>query len=456
MSKRPADRVVTRIAPSPTGPLHIGTARTALFNYLFAKQHGGRFLVRLEDTDRERSDSGHERDILDSLRWLGLKPDAVARQSDRSSAHERYIARLIASGAAYVSREPSKRDPEREVAVVRFRNTGSSVSFTDTVRGEIVIPVSDSGDFVIARGTRDPLYNLATVADDLEAGVTHVIRGDDHIVNTPIQILLIKALGAEPPAYTHVPLVHSPGGGKLSKRKGALSVLEYKRRGYLPDAVVNAIALLGWSPEDDREIFTRDDLVDAFSLDRIQTGSAVFDEKKLLWFHGKHLKTASEARLRGAVVPSIIKRFPFRSRLRPAAITFILRSVRERGQLFSAVQDAARAGEYDYCFVPPRYSADLLVPKGESSAREVISSLERTLVLLGSLRAFRDWRGDTIKSRLSEHAEERGKSLVFWPLRVALSGKDRSPDPFSIAAAIGKKRTLSRLRFAIAALNDIS
>ena len=202
--------VVTRIAPSPTGPFHIGTARTALFNYLFAKKHKGTFILRFEDTDRERSREEYREDILESTRWLGIIPDAVMAQSDRAEIYGRYIERLLESDAAYLSREPSKKDPSAEVEVVRFRNNEPKISFTDTVRGVITVETGDWGDFVIARGLSDPLYHLASVIDDMESGVTHVLRGDDHIINTPRHIALIRALGGTPPSYTHLPLIHSP------------------------------------------------------------------------------------------------------------------------------------------------------------------------------------------------------------------------------------------------------
>ena len=204
---------ITRIAPSPTGTLHIGTARTALFNYLFAKRHSGSFILRFEDTDQERSEKKYEKDILSALQWLSLKPDSIVRQSDRTAVYTKYIQQLVEEEKAYLSKEVSKKDPTQEVEVVRFRNTSPNISFTDTVRGDITVDISDIGDFVIARSANDPLYHLAVVVDDMEMGITHILRGDDHIINTPRQVALLKALGGTPPSYTHIPLIHSPGGG---------------------------------------------------------------------------------------------------------------------------------------------------------------------------------------------------------------------------------------------------
>ncbi len=453
-------KVVTRIAPSPTGSFHIGTARTALFNFLFARKHNGIFAVRFEDTDRERSDEKHEEEILSALHWLSLHPDTVTRQSERKEIHREYIARLLDSDHAYVSREPSKKDPSREVEVVRFRNTNPKVSFTDTVRSDITIDTSDLGDFVIARSTDDPLYNLAVVIDDAEMGVTHVLRGDDHIVNTPRQVLLIKALGISPPMYTHIPLIHSPSGGKLSKRKDAVSVLSFVEQGYLPEALINTIALLGWNPKDDREIFTLEELIELFSLEHIQKKEAIFDEKKLQWFNKQCIQRMPENRLRGEVVPALVKRFPVRSRLHPRSIQTILQTVRERGIVFSEVRESIHNGEYDFFFTAPDYPAALLLPKDSTkeqySADQILTSLERTHALLKSVSAYRQWDEKHVQDAVWKYAEEQGKSRVLWPLRVALSGREKSPGPFVIAQAIGKKQTLMRVKKGVVRLRELS
>ena len=344
MSMPSAQSVVTRAAPSPTGFLHIGTARTALFNYLFARKNGGTFILRLEDTDRERSREAYADNIRESLSWLSLKPDIEVRQSEQSVRYRRHISRLLESGVAYLSREPSKKDPSAEVTVVRFRNAESAISFTDTVHGTVTASVGDLGDFVIARSADDPLYHLAAVIDDMESGVTHILRGDDHLANTPRQIALIRALGGTPPSYTHIPLIHSPSGGKLSKRKDAVSVLDFKNRGYLPEAVINALALLGWNPKDERELFTLEELVDAFSPEHIQKREAVFDGQKLKWFNRQYLRKADESVLRREIVPVLVSRFPLRSRLRPRSVRAVLRAVRERGVLLQEERDAVSGG----------------------------------------------------------------------------------------------------------------
>ena len=450
---------ITRIAPSPTGTLHIGTARTALFNYLFAKRHKGSFILRFEDTDRERSEKKYEEDILSALQWLSLKPDKIVRQSDRTEIYKKYIQQLLESDKAYIAKEVSKKDPTQEVEVVRFRNTTPSVSFTDTVRGEITVDISDLGDFVIARSVDDPLYHLAVVIDDMEMGVTHVLRGDDHIINTPRQMLLLKALGGTPPAYTHIPLIHSAGGGKLSKRKDATAITAFREQGYLPEAIINAIALMGWSPKHDDEVFSLKKLTDIFALEGIQKKEAIFNEKKLLWFQKKHMQQMSEYRLRKMIVPTIVKRFPIRSRLQPRSVRTVLHTAQEKGVPFGEVQLLINNGMYDFYFREPKYDVQLLLPKSdmarEDLARKVLSGLWETHTLLQQISAYTGWHEDHIQKQVWDHAEQKGKSMILWPLRVALSGKDKSPGPFTIAQAVGKRKTMQRIQKACALLEGI-
>lgn len=450
---------ITRIAPSPTGVLHIGTARTALLNYLFAKRHNGSFILRFEDTDRERSSKKYEDNILSALQWLSLKPDSVVRQSDRTTVYAKYIQKLLESGKAYLSKEQSKKDPTQEVEVVRFKNSNPQISFTDTVRGDITVDISDLGDFVIARSADDPLYHLAVVVDDMEMGITHILRGDDHIINTPRQIALIEALDGTRPSYTHIPLIHSPSGGKLSKRKDATAITRFRDRGYAPEAIVNAIALMGWSPKSDKEVFTPEELVSAFTLEGIQKKEAVFNEKKLQWFHKQHVQRLNEGRLRKEIVPAVVKRFPVRSRLRPRSIKVLLHTVREKGTLFEEARGDIAAGMYDFYFAEPVYAAALLLPKsdmpGEKLIPEVLTGLRKTLALLKELSAYTKWNEKHIQKKVWKHAEEKGRSLVLWPLRVALSGRDKSPGPFIIAQAIGKRQTAKRVQKACTELEGI-
>src|SRR3989440_6589749 len=270
-----------RFAPSPTGPLHIGGARTALYNWLLARQSGGAFVLRIEDTDRERSTPENVEQIYDALRWLELHWDeGPFSQAERRPRHEDAIQRLVADGHAYLDEGATRlRVPDEGETVVH-----------DVIRGEVAFPHGAIDDFVIARSDGSPLYNLAVAADDLELGITHVVRGADHHSNTPRQMLILKALGAEPPVYAHLPLLHGPDGKKLSKRHGAASVQELRDAGYLPEAVVNYIALLGWGYDESTEFFTIEELIERFSLERVSKSPAVFDEQKLRWMNGHYLR----------------------------------------------------------------------------------------------------------------------------------------------------------------------
>lgn len=284
---------VVRFAPSPTGPLHIGGARTALFNYIFAKQTGGKFILRIEDTDKERSKTAYEQDIRDGLAWLGIVPDASYRQSERTELYQKHLDALLKSGAAYVSRE-KKKEGEGEVEVVRFKNPNKRVTFHDMVRGEVSFDTTELKDFVIARSVSEPLYHLAVVIDDFEMGITHIIRGEDHISNTPRQILIQEALGAPRPIYAHIPLILATDRSKLSKRKHgeAVSLAHYRAQGIAPEAVVNFLALLGWHPSasDASEVLSWNDLIAQFQLERVQKGGAVLDANKLNWLNRQYLK----------------------------------------------------------------------------------------------------------------------------------------------------------------------
>lgn len=283
------EKIVVRIAPSPTGNLHIGTARTALFNFLFARQNNGTFIVRIEDTDKERSKKEYEDNILDGFKWLGISHDAFYRQSEREEIYKSYLKKLIEDGYAYISKEEVTEEGKRS-EVIRFKNPNTKISFFDLIRGEVVFDTTDLGDFVIARSETEPLYHLAVVIDDHEMGVTHVIRGEDHISNTPRQILILEAIGASRPIYGHIPLILGPDRSKMSKRHGATSIAQFRDRGYLPEAIVNYLALLGWNPGTEKEIFDIEELIKIFDVKKIQKGGAIFDEEKLKWVNKEHIK----------------------------------------------------------------------------------------------------------------------------------------------------------------------
>jgi len=276
-------QVVVRMAPSPTGNFHVGGARTALYNFLFAKKNNGKFILRIEDTDKERSKKEFEDDILESIEWLGFKYDELYKQSERGEVYKKYIEKMLVDGLVYESEEEGKK-------LIRFKNPNKKIKFNDIIRGEIEFDTTELLDFVIAKSVDEPLYHLAVVIDDFESGITHVIRGEDHISNTPRQILIQEAIGAPRPLYAHLPLILAPDRSKLSKRKHGESVsLDfYREKGYSSAAVINYLALLGWNPGTEQEIFTLEELIEVFDLARVHKGGAVFDEKKLAWVNRKH------------------------------------------------------------------------------------------------------------------------------------------------------------------------
>lgn len=426
-----------RMAPSPTGNLHIGTARTALINYLFAKSTGGTFIVRVEDTDKERSRPEFEKNILDGFTWLGLTWDEFYRQSERTDIYKKSIAKLLAADRAYVSKEPAKDDPTRTVEVVRLRNPNTPVTFTDVVRGDITVDPTDLGDFVIARAIDDPLYHLAAVIDDGEMGITHVIRGDDHISNTPRQILILEALGYKRPIYAHLPLVLAADRSKLSKRHGATAVDEYRVMGFIPEGLTNYLAFLGWNPGTEQEIFTLEELGRAFKLEQLQTSGAIFDMTRLSFVNREHLKRLSNEE--------------FTARLTAFGCTFdprLLPLVRERASTLKEAKDILEH-EFDFLNKLPAHEPTLVVPKVKGAEVGKGETAERLGALIAALEPLSAeesrFTPEAVKEAVWPYAEKEGKGLVLWPMRTALTGKERSPDPFTVAALLGKDETVKRL-----------
>lgn len=442
--------VVTRIPPSPTGRLHIGTARTALFNYLFARHNGGLLVFRSEDTDRARSKKEYEDEIMEGLSWLGLSWDSFSRQSEHAARYRELLEKIVGAGKAYVSAEPSKEDPSRTVEVVRLRNPGRKLTFVDLVRGDITFDTAELDDFVIARSMDDALYHFAVVADDLDAGVTHVIRGEDHISNTPRQILIQEALGAPRPAYAHLPLILDAKRARLSKRSGtATSIAEYRAEGFLPEALVNYLALLGWNPGGEREDFSLAELVEAFSLDGVQKSGAAWSREKLLSVNHRWMRKLSDD--------------DFITHLEPGHPVFdsdIVRKaaplLKERARTFSEAR-AMLSGELACLFTEPSLERDRL------TAKEPVDRPGMTKTALGGLLEPIEALAEGVSSEmvktalmpLADAEEARGKGgrgAVLWPLRYALSGQERSPDPFTLISILDPREAISRLRRAIAIL----
>ncbi len=287
-------KVIVRMAPSPTGSFHIGTARTALFNYIFAKQKKGKFILRMDNTDEERSTKEFEDNILGSFSWLNFEYDELYHQSDRKELYKSYLKKMLSNGSAYLSKEESKEEGQR-LEVIRFENPNEKVVFEDIIRGQVEFDTTDLGDFIVAKSVEEPLYHLASVVDDLEMKVTHVIRGEDGLSNTPRQILIQRAIGAPRPLYAHLPLILATDKSKLSKRKHGESVSldYYRQKGYLPEAVINYLALLGWNPGTNKEIFTLEELIKEFDISQVHKGGAIFDEKKLEWVNKQHINLLS-------------------------------------------------------------------------------------------------------------------------------------------------------------------
>lgn len=439
--------VRTRIAPSPTGRLHIGTVRTALFNYLYAKHHGGVYAMRVEDTDRARSKPEFEAEIIEGLEWLGITHDEFVRQSERQERHTELLHTLIENDTAYISEEESKMEPGKVAKVVRLRNPSRDVTFRDEVRGDITFHTGELGDFVIARAIDDPLYHFAVVVDDWDMNITHVIRGEDHISNTTRQILIQEALGAPRPIYAHLPLILAADRSKLSKRNGATSLIEYRDEGFLPEAIVNYLALLGWSPGGNEEHFSLAELAKLFDLDGVQKSGAVWDREKLLSVNQRWMRLLSDEEYlsRGAIEASDM------DMLRKAVPL-----MKERARTFTEARELI-TGELSSLFEAPVLDRSVLVAK-EPAERPGLTKTALTglFELLGGLPE--GVSADEVKEHLMPFADAQeaegkgGRGGALWPLRYALSGKERSPDPFTLVSLLGVHEARSRVESALAIL----
>lgn len=434
--------VITRYPPSPTGEIHIGNMRTMLFNYLWAKKHDGQVVLRFEDTDRERSDAKYEPIALEAFSILGINPDlGPFRQSERTDVYVEKLQQLIDSNLAYEGEESSDGSGNK---VIRFRNPNKELSFQDHVRGEITIDTTDFGDFVIARSINDPIYHFTVVVDDMEMGVTHILRGEDHITSTPRQMLLIDALGGVVPAYAHLPLIIGDDKKKLSKRHGAVTIGGFTAQGYLPEAIVNYLAFLGWNPGDDHEIFSLDELVKEFSLERIGKSPAMFNYEKLDDINRHYLLQMDADEVYEEVLsflPLDIKEQFSSDSVKAAKIMELV--IMERIKKFGDVTAMADAGEFDYLFTRPVIDSELIQFKedGLDKAKDMVSQVVEKLQSIDES----DWHKDTIKTALWDWTGEVGRGSVLHPMRTVLSGSKQSPDPFTLAFILGKKETLERL-----------
>jgi len=421
-----------RFAPSPTGYLHVGGARTALFNWLYARHTGGKFLLRIEDTDKERSSEENTRVILDGLTWLGLDWDEeLVFQGARIKRHREVADKLLAEGKAYLDDE-----------AIRVKVPSGEIAWDDAVHGRIAFQGEDIKDFVILRSDRTPLYNLAVVVDDIDMGITHVLRGDDHISNTPKQIALYRALGggAALPVFGHVPMINGPDGKKLSKRHGATAVGDYQHMGILPAAMRNFLALLGWSPGGDREIMTREEMVRLFSFAGIQQKSAIFDMTKLEWMNGQYLSATSAEELYPLVAPQLAQ-LGLNGRKDAVLRAIAAVKTRSRTTLDVAKQVAVRL---DTRFVQLDEKGAKEIAKDPAGYK---ASLEASLAVLRRV----DWTPETLEQHLRGLAEQRGVAAgkVFQPIRIALTGGTVSEPVNELLYVVGKEAALKRLESAI-------
>jgi len=419
--------VRVRFAPSPTGYLHVGGARTALFNWLFARKEGGKFLLRIEDTDKARSTDEHTQVILDGLTWLGLDWDeAPIFQGARLARHQQVADQLLKEGKAYMEED-----------AIRLRVPPGELTWDDAVHGTISFKGEDIRDFVILRSDRSPLYNFAVVVDDIDMHITHVIRGDDHISNTPKQLAVYRALGQMTPIFGHVPMIHGPDGKKLSKRHGATAVGDYQHLGILPEAMRNFLALLGWSPGGDREIMSKEDLRNLFALEGILKKPAVFDTTKLEWMNGQYLTAKTPEELYALVQPELAK-LGLDGDKDPVLKAIGSVKARSRTTLDIARQVAVRM---DAKFVTLDEKAQREIAKDPAGYHASLAAS------VDALQHAPDWSPENLEKVLRELAEQRSVAAgkIFQPIRIALTGGTVSEPVNELLSVVGKEAALRRL-----------
>jgi len=468
-----------RFAPSPTGYLHVGSARTALFNWLFVKHYGGQFLVRIEDTDKARSTEASTRGIYEGLEWLGLQWDEeIVHQGANLQQHQAHARLLLERGAAYMCfctpDEIDARRREAEAAgeafkydrrcdrlsadekawrvgrgmpfAVRFRVPEGETSWDDLVHGVITFPNKDIEDFIVLRSDATPVYNMAVVSDDIVMRITLVMRGDDHISNTPKQIMLYNALGATLPGFAHLPMIHGVDGKKLSKRHGATAVGDYRHLGILPQAMLNFLALLGWSPGNDIEVMTVPQMIELFSTEGLSKKAAIFDLKKLEWMNGQHLSLLASETLEPLVIAALVDaglatRTQLEARRGWLLALIELLKVRSR-----TIDDIVRQA-IPYLAEHVSYDPEAVAKqwKDRAATVDLLSSVRNTLASVDT------WEPPIMEEALRLQAERRGVGAgkLFQPLRVALTGLTVSAGIFDVLALLGRDRTLARIDDAV-------
>jgi glutamyl-tRNA synthetase len=500
MSKKEEIRV--RIAPSPTGYLHIGTARTALFNYLFAKSQGGKFILRIEDTDLERSDEKFTTEIIESLHWLGIDydegPDVGGeygpyRQSERLETYKKYLKQLLDENKAYYcfcteeeleaerrammkrgeppvysgrcvnldADEIKKFRSEGRKPVIRFRMPAKRIIFEDMIKGSVEFDTKLIGDITIAKDLGAPLYNFAVIIDDYTMRISHVIRGEDHISNTPKQIAMIETLGLPKPLYAHIPLTLAPDRTKLSKRHGATAIADYRAMGYLPEALMNFMAFLGWNPKTDHEIFTKEELIKNFSISGMNKASAIFNIEKLNWLNGNYIRKKDLSELTNLCLPYFEKaglvskagegEFIITEAKETVGFDQLKKIVALEQERLVKLSDLQELVSF-FFRKEIKYDKELLIWKKaapENMAKN-LEKLEKIVEKIGDNNFTKENLEKEIKRMIAK--ENLGTGDVLWPFRVALTGLKASPPPFEVAEILGKKKTVARLERAISFL----
>ncbi len=483
---------VTRFAPSPTGYMHVGGARTALYAWALARKQGGTFILRIEDTDKEREVEGSIDHIVESLRWLGLEwdegvdiggPHAPYKQSERLGSYKKYADILVAKGLAYADPytqaelEAFRKKAEEEKRPFLYRDHRpenppvwdgtrplrlkvkdiKSYEWNDLVRGDLKAGPEALDDFILIKSDGYPTYNFAHIIDDLEMGVTHILRADEFIASTPKFLALYDALEIERPLFAILPPIMGPDGKKkLGKRDGAKDLLDYKKDGILPEAMMNFLALIGWNPGTEQEIFTPTEFIESFSIGGIQRAGGALNEEKLLWFNKEHMKKLSDADFLKQALPffpceiSGLKDFDVK-------IKKIIPVLRERISVFKEITEMAEAGELSMYFETPLYSKDLLLcPEKQRKGLDVTDTMlhthaEEIQKRLATLSE--DASKDDAKNAIWDYADLHGRAIVLWLLRTSLSGKVKSPDPFTLIEILGKNESMQRLDRAIEKLH---
>ncbi len=475
-------KVITRFAPSPTGFLHIGGVRTAIYAYLYARKMGGKFILRIEDTDKQREVEGSIDHIIEVLRWLKMDwdfgpdkpgPFGSCIQSERLDSYQKYAKQLIDKGLAYPDPyskeevEKFRQDAEAKKQPFLFRNyrpekfeawDGTKplrlkvpevkrYVWQDAVRGQLEAGEEMLDDIILIKSDGYPTYNFAHIIDDLEMGVTHIMRADEFIASMPKFLSIYDALEIPYPVFVSLPpILRDDRTKKLGKRDGAKDALEYRNEGYLPEALFNFLSLIGWNPGTDQEIFTVEELISAFDISRIHKAGAAFNEEKLRWMNKEHMHRLPDAEYFEKVKEFLPERVKSLRDYSEDRLRKLLPSIKERVETFGDVMVAAEAGEYDFAFVAPEVAAEMLPFKKDADKHAYVARLEK----VKELWAAADFSSpETIKAAVWEYAEAEGRGEVLWPTRVALTGLERSPDPFSVAYIIGRDETLKRLSAAV-------